>query len=682
MDNNAPQCPACGAPLPMDLCPKCTLRALSGFKVSGEKTNGPTIPGLTVHEEIGEGGFGIVYRATQADLIQRTVALKVLKPGVDTRQVLRRFEVERQTLALLEHPNIARFYQAGETDKGYPWFTMELIEGEPISDAFAGKDLEFLIETYIHVCGAVAFAHEKGVIHRDLKPTNILVTAHGEAKIIDFGVAKATGPTPGMTLYTADEVTSGTPAYMAPEKGPDNDPRGDVYALGAVLFELLTETHPPESGDFPPPSTLAIRRISKSLDIIVAKAVKKDPDQRYQSARELATDLRRFQNGEDIKDKTPFLLSWGIGLCALILIGALAFWLPQPAPTGPTEEIIEQPVVVHHSKGHPAQIEISPDSTRALGVFRTNGRTILIDPRDGRELGSVPGRPNGVGAGSFTQDGKRFVLGHSNSKFRFYSSEDARPLSPFIDGEASNDWISHIRHLTIAGEAEPVVLTSTGPFLRAWKEDGTMRWQIPLIGPAYRLAINPRHDSAIIGSPRGELNLIDLVAATRKVVREQSAHIYEIKYSPDGSLFACASFDHSVTVWKASGDLVFHFKLGNKVKDLDFSPDGKFLAAPSFDGTVRLWNLENGKEIHRFHHHGDALAVCFTPDGQTLASGGRDHMLRLWNLSTGKPLAPPHPCGGAVDRIRIWQGASEDLRMIVQTWNEELLVIPMSQIAK
>src|SRR5207249_367572 len=204
-------------------------------------------------EEIGEGGFGVVFMAEQQQPVRRKVALKVVKPGMDTRQVVARFEAERQALALMDHPNIARVFDGGETDSGRPYFVMELVRGVPITDFCDANHLSVRdrLELFISVCHAVQHAHMKGVIHRDLKPTNILATPNAGApvaKVIDFGIAKATGqPLTEKTLFTNFAQMVGTPLYMSPEQadlGPDVDTRADIYALGVILYELLTGTTP------------------------------------------------------------------------------------------------------------------------------------------------------------------------------------------------------------------------------------------------------------------------------------------------------------------------------------------------------------------------------------------------------------------------------------------------------
>src|SRR5215470_14442805 len=205
-------------------------------------------------EQIGEGGCGIVYMAAQEEPIRRHVALKVIKLGMDTRQVIARFEAERQALALMDHPNIAKVHDAGATATGRPYFVMELVRGLRITDYCNDKRLPTRqrLELFILVCQAVQHAHQKGIIHRDLKPSNILVTVNdGVAvpKVIDFGIAKATqAELTGKTLFTRFHQFLGTPAYMSPEQAEltsvDMDTRSDIYSLGVLLYELLTGKTP------------------------------------------------------------------------------------------------------------------------------------------------------------------------------------------------------------------------------------------------------------------------------------------------------------------------------------------------------------------------------------------------------------------------------------------------------
>ncbi len=205
-------------------------------------------------EQIGEGGFGVVFMADQTEPVQRKVALKIIKPGMDSRQVIARFEAERQALALMDHPHIAKVLDAGATDDGRPYFVMELVKGLPITQYCDEHRLtpRQRLELFIPVCQAVQHAHQKGIIHRDLKPTNVLVADHDEhpvAMVIDFGVAKAIGrPLTEKTMFTEFGQVVGTIDYMSPEQAKlnqlDIDTRTDIYSLGVLLYELLAGSTP------------------------------------------------------------------------------------------------------------------------------------------------------------------------------------------------------------------------------------------------------------------------------------------------------------------------------------------------------------------------------------------------------------------------------------------------------
>ena len=262
---NTGHCPDCGAPLAArGNCPHCLMQlgvaAQERWESAEEQLSAmpPPIGPYVPTELLGEGGMGLVYLAEQREPIRRRVALKLIKPGIDSREVIRRFEAERETLARMEHPGIARVLDAGATERGNPFFVMEYVQGPSIVEYCDRERLgtRERLTLFGKVCDAVQHAHQKGIIHRDLKPSNVLVASNGEAhpKVIDFGVAKATEPTTdGRTTLTRRGQMVGTPAYMSPEQaGPtgfDVDTRSDVYSLGVMLYELLAGVLPFETDD-------------------------------------------------------------------------------------------------------------------------------------------------------------------------------------------------------------------------------------------------------------------------------------------------------------------------------------------------------------------------------------------------------------------------------------------------
>src|SRR5216110_2607875 len=219
-----------------------------------EETPAQMIGRYKLLEKIGEGGMGDVWMADQREPVKRRVALKIIKPGMDSRQIVARFEAERQALAMMDHANIAKVFDAGTTDSGRPYFVMELVRGIKITEYCDQNQLRTLdrLKLFILVCQAIQHAHQKGIIHRDIKPSNILITLHDGVpvpKVIDFGIAKATqGELTDKTVYTQLQQFIGTPAYMSPEQaemsGLDVDTRSDIYSLGVLLYELLTGRTP------------------------------------------------------------------------------------------------------------------------------------------------------------------------------------------------------------------------------------------------------------------------------------------------------------------------------------------------------------------------------------------------------------------------------------------------------
>src|ERR1043165_1090771 len=332
-------------------------KATAIFSPQTEEGPGSIIGRYKLLQKIGEGGCGVVYMAEQSVPVRRRVALKVIKLGMDTKQVIGRFEAERQALALMDHPNIAKVLDAGATETGRPYFVMELVRGIKITEYCDENNVPTAdrLKLFTQVCQAIQHAHQKGVIHRDIKPSNILVTVNDGVpvpKIIDFGIAKATaGPLTDKTFFTAFEQFIGTPAYMSPEQAEmtslDIDTRTDVYSLGVLLYELLTGRTPfdpselLQSGldemrrtirenepDRPSTrlSTMAegelttvakhrhteaprlIHLVRGDRDGMVMKCLEKDRARRYETANGLASDIQRHLDNEPVVARPPSTL--------------------------------------------------------------------------------------------------------------------------------------------------------------------------------------------------------------------------------------------------------------------------------------------------------------------------------------------------------------------------------------
>jgi len=288
--------------------------------------------------ELGEGGCGIAYLAEQLAPVKRHVALKIIKPGMDTKAVIARFEAEKQLLALMDHPNVAKVFDAGSTATGRPYFVMELVRGIRITE-FCDQlrlSIDERLHLFIQVCQAIQHAHHKGVMHRDIKPSNVLVTMHDGVpvvKVIDFGIAKATqGPLSEQTLQTAIEQFIGTPAYVSPEQTDlsqrNVDTRSDIYSLGVLLYELLTGYTPLDTRELLSSSAEEMRRLVREeepltpsarlkslarspkevqgdLDWIVMRCLEKEPPRRYQTVNDLLLDIQRYLRDEPVEARPP-----------------------------------------------------------------------------------------------------------------------------------------------------------------------------------------------------------------------------------------------------------------------------------------------------------------------------------------------------------------------------------------
>jgi eukaryotic-like serine/threonine-protein kinase len=650
------ECPHCSAELPgldpnADPCPACGC-----IPLSGEIT--PSMPALAtapevssawcedaarrVHRQIGPfeclailgvGGMGVVYLAQQREPIWRRVALKVIKKGMDSREVIARFESERQALALMSHPGIAKVLDAGATEEGRPYFVMEYVPGTPITD-YSDRHLLSVAERLdllIHVCEAIQHAHTKGVVHRDIKPSNILVTTEeGRARprIIDFGIAKAMTDHPTQkTVFTQVGAIVGTPGYMSPEQcdpAMDVDTRTDVYSLGVLAYELLVGMPPfdperlrgagwaemqliiREEEPAQPskrlvhlrgataniarrrrtvPRTL-VREIKGDLDWIVLKSLEKDRTRRYQSPSDLAEDIRRHLRSEPVTASPPSTV-YRLQKAVRRHVGLFA---------AVTVVFVTLVVGLAVSLAFYARSEASRRETRRE-LVRMNVQAGMRLVNEGDLLGSLP-----------------------------WLVEAAK-----LDGEST----TRSQRLRIA-----TVLNQTPRLVGFWTQPA----------PVYRIAFSPDGKLIAAGDAAGTVNVWHIDDGQPVTHSSHGRQINSVEFSPDGRRLVTASYDGTAQVWdlnlgRAVSDPLSH---GANVFSARFSPDGSLVLTAGSDGTARLWNSADGRPLVTVRHAAEVLYAAFGPDGRTFATASEDRTARIWTVPDGRPLTPPLEHAGRV----------------------------------
>jgi serine/threonine protein kinase/Tfp pilus assembly protein PilF len=507
-----------------------TLVISPPLETPGEKP-GDQLGRYKLLEQIGEGGMGSVWVAEQRELLHRKVALKVIKLGMDTKQVIGRFEAERQALALMDHPNIAKVLDAGATEKGRPFFVMELVNGVPITEYCDRHQLSTRdrLDLFIQVCQAVQHAHEKGIIHRDIKPTNILVAIHDRVpvpKVIDFGIAKAIAgqPLTDKSVHTALEEFIGTPAYMSPEQAEMSalriDARSDIYSLGVLLYELLTGLTPFKAELFARLSTSEIRRIIREqepprpstslttleaaeratiarrrqceppklihlikgdLDWIVMTCLEKDRTRRYQSAEALAEDIQRHLNQQPVQARPPSQVyrlrklvrrnktAFAAALVIILLAPLLAILFSEVWPSG-GNRIMSTEAALRRAEHSLKHYDREGRIAEAMSVLKEASKSDPLDAGIWAKLGWA----NWLLYGEDERDETRWEAYRCATNATALNPKNAEGhLVEGLIGASFNDWPTATNHLLRAKEltrsADGLVLISMASACQAAK---------------------------------------------------------------------------------------------------------------------------------------------------------------------------------------------------------------------
>ena len=653
------------------------------------------IPGYEIIGELGRGGMGVVHKARQLGL-NRLVALKMILAGPNARPAdLARFRREAEAVARLHHANIVQIHDIGEAN-GVAYFALELVEHGSLAQRLRGDPQPIastvkLVET---LAGAIHFAHQRGVVHRDLKPANILLAAAGAdeepapapaaeplatavPKISDFGLAKRLDEQTA-SLQTSEIV--GTPSYMAPEQASGRThqigPATDVYALGAVLYEMLTG-RPPFKGATTLDTVLQVLHeepvrpsglrpnLPRDLEIICLKCLNKEPWRRYASAAALADDLQRFRKGKPILARPTGVLERGwkwaqrapltaallAGMIVSVILGFAGIgWQWREAAQARDAAVEEQ--IAKESQRQQAE------QARASAIEeRSRAQTALYYSRIAQ--GQLEWRVNNV-------------------------AEALRSLArcvPRPDREDQRGWEWHYLqglfhsdlltlHHTYVGQGGSAVFHPGGRTIvsviggyptdddahpgeiRVWDAvTGAQQQSYRVPSTAHRLAFRPDGERFALGTADGQVLILDAAGKELSRTTPHQQLVSAVSFSPNGRLLASASWDQTVKITDAAtGDVLRILRVdAGRVQAVAFHPDGKQLATGDWDSTVRIWDRQTGKETLTLRgHKSPVYGVAFSPDGTLLASAASNGNLRIWELATGRVIQSLTGRSGAV----------------------------------
>lgn len=618
-------------------------------------------------QRLGEGGMGTVWMAEQEKPVRRMVALKLIKSGLDNRQIVARFEAERQALAMMEHPNIARVLDAGTTPDGQPYFVMDLVRGIPITDYCNQNKLSIneRLELYAAVCNAVQHAHQKGILHRDLKPANVLVAQFDGKpvpKIIDFGLAKALqhlNKLTDTTLFTEFGQVVGSLQYMSPEQAElnqlDLDTRTDIYSLGVILYELLTGSTPLEKEELqkaailkvletirekdpPRPSVrlssstqAAVNGISEQrriepeklksllrgdLDWIVMKALEKDRGRRYPTAQELAEEIRRLLSGDPVRARPPsigYVVSKYVRKHRgpILAFGAIASLLVLGLAATNWFRI---QAATHKQVADTQTAKVNVETQRAIQTELELLAEKKIAEQKATEAASARQKTY---AAHMVQAQAAWEIARLDETLRLlemYRPPEGESGGP--DDLRGFEWYYLDR--------------ATHAYLTNIQGDG---------GAYISVAYSPDGKRIASCAENNEVKIWDSVSGQMLLtLKGHTTVIMSVAFSPNGKWLASASShpENVVKIWDATNGTELRTLKGHTetVTFVAFSPDSTQLASTSNDRTIKVWNVEGGIELHTMkEHNAQVHSAAFSPTGKQLATASADGTVKLWDVA-------------------------------------------------
>lgn len=693
-------CARCAKEIPLEvldgLCPECFFM-LGASDLIGKRRH---LGQFEILEEIGRGGTGVVYRARQMSL-KRIVALKLgLHPRLLTPEEIARFQREAEIVAQLRHPNIVTVHEAG-LEEGQPWLAMEWIDGVNLGVSLRDNPPTPKVAASLlrKIALALAHAHARNILHRDLKPSNVMVDVDGEPHVTDFGLALDLTVVSGPGL---DPRIAGTPGYMAPEQmkpsGASISFAADIWSLGAMLYEMLAG-RPPFVGktvedirrQLVDSDPVSLRRLNPAvpidLETICLKCLRKEVAARYGSARELAEDLDRFENGFPVKARP---LSPGVRLVrwgrrhplAATLLGALVLAL--------SGWLLESDKSRRSALSAAAQSDLAArEKQRQLThQFLARGFDALLEQRQSAAIPWLMAAWENDFRSKTTGDGVSHAMRVESALARLPS---ITALWEF-QGDASTTDVSRGHGLAVAGAQDGWIRVwehTTGLEVTSWQEEmpvvrarfdrqgrtvavasapdvparrsdivsaislrsarnGTLirRWKLP--GKVRSIEFAPRGDFVAAASSDGEVRVWD--TATGQLASALMRHDAEARlaiFSLDGEKIVSCSFDETACIWDwRRGAKLAVLPHGGYVRNLSLSPDGALVASASDDGTARLWDMATGAPVgNPLRHKSRVYGVAFSPDGGSVATASSDSTARVWDVRTTEPRTSPlaHP---------------------------------------